>query len=296
MLANLLLIALAGASAVFCAPAAPEVTDADVLQLALTLEHLENAFYASGLAKYSESDFEKAGFPFWVRGRFAQIGQHEADHVTFLSGALGSSATKPCQYNFPHTDPRSFAALSMILENVGGSAYIGAAQLLSNKDTLTAAASILAVESRHASWVSSAVLKEQGWNGAFDTPITPSGAFSLAAQFITSCPPTNPALPVTPFPALTLANSAPAPGAKVAVKVAGAKSADAKFVAWLSGLKTVYSDIATDGTTVVPPGLMGTVFAVVVSSKDQPPSQATLRSGLAEVQFPFNSFAREAAA
>ncbi|KAG5633100.1 hypothetical protein H0H81_011039, partial [Sphagnurus paluster] len=71
------------------------------------------------LAKYKEHEFLAAGFPSWVRGRFAQIGEHEAAHVAFLSSALGDKATKPCTYKFPHNDPKSFAALSQILEGVG---------------------------------------------------------------------------------------------------------------------------------------------------------------------------------
>lgn len=45
-----------------------------------------------------------------------------------------------CSITSPFTDPKSFAALGMALETVGGSAYMGAAQLLSDKNTLTVAA------------------------------------------------------------------------------------------------------------------------------------------------------------
>lgn len=76
-----------------------EVNDTTILNYALTLEHLENTFYAQGLANFSADDFTSAGFPSWARGRVAQIAQHEAAHVAFLSNALGDQATQPCTYN-----------------------------------------------------------------------------------------------------------------------------------------------------------------------------------------------------
>ena len=74
-------------------------SDTQVLNFALTLEHLENAFYSGGLEKFKEEDFVNAGFQPWVHGRFLQIAAHEADHVKFLSTALGNDATQPCKYS-----------------------------------------------------------------------------------------------------------------------------------------------------------------------------------------------------
>ncbi|CDO71959.1 hypothetical protein BN946_scf184940.g106 [Trametes cinnabarina] len=259
------LLSLVAATAVFAAPT--PVTDTDVLQFALTLENLENAFYSQGLAQYDAKAFTDAGFPDWVRGRFVQIGEHEAAHVQFLNGALGAAATKPCQYNFPHNSPATFAALSLALESVGDAAYLGAAGLLSDKGP---------------------------WNGAFDAPLTPSGAFSLASLFVKSCPSSNPALPVTTFPALTISTGTPAPGATVSLKFTlpqGQAQPANTYVAWLNGLDVLYSDLAKDGTTSVPAGLAGVVFATLVSSKAAP-NDTNMMTGFTIVQFPFDSFAR----
>lgn len=75
----------------------PTVTQ--ILQYALTLEHLEDTFYAGALAQFDQAAFEAAGFPFWVRNRVSQIAQHEVTHVKFLTDALGPDAVAACEYN-----------------------------------------------------------------------------------------------------------------------------------------------------------------------------------------------------
>ena len=50
----------------------------------------------------------------------------------------------------PDTFSQSFLTLSTVLEGVGTSAYLGAASLLSDKNTLTVAASIMVTEALHA--------------------------------------------------------------------------------------------------------------------------------------------------
>ena len=86
------------------------LSDTAVLNFALTLEHLENAFYTKALGMFDEAAFAAAGLPPWARGRFVQIGDHEKTHVAFLTQALGDKATQPCTYDLyvPLSPPCAF--------------------------------------------------------------------------------------------------------------------------------------------------------------------------------------------
>lgn len=77
------------------------LVDIDILNFALTLEHLENTFYSQGLSRFTQKDFIDAGFPDWSYGRLKQIAAHEAVHVQFLEATLGDKASKPCTYKLP---------------------------------------------------------------------------------------------------------------------------------------------------------------------------------------------------
>jgi len=173
-----------------------------ILNYALTLEHLEAAFYKAGLAKFNASAFTNAGFGSDVLDRFVHIGQHENDHVSTLTSVINSmKGGKPvaaCTYNFPMNNVSQFLAVAQALENTGVSAYLGAASNLTGS-LLTAAASITTVEARHSAYLNE-LMNQTAFPYSFDTPLGAQEVVTIASNFIKSCPYN---LGVTPFNQLT---------------------------------------------------------------------------------------------
>lgn len=242
-----------------------ENIDTTILQYALTLEHLENAFYSEALAKYDAAAFTDAGFPSWVRKRVVQVGQHEAQHVAFLQGALGDTATAPCSYKFPYTDVAGFLGLSSAIENVGVTAYLGAANKITDPAYVTAAGSILTTEARHQAWMNSAVLKGSAWSGPEDTPLGFSQVYSIAAAFITSCPETNPTLPVTAFPAAAVTGAYKAGDS---VHLDFTTTGQTEFLIIFSGLTVSSNFINVDHYVTLPANLQGIAYGVIATVSD----------------------------
>jgi hypothetical protein len=129
------------------ASAGTAASDVAILNFALTLEYLEAAFYAEAVSK---------GRFTGKTGAFARVvAKHEAAHVAFLKSALGSAAVKKPVFDFKGTttDKAKFMATAQVLEDTGVAAYLGQAGNIKSKKILGAAASVLAVEARHAGWV-----------------------------------------------------------------------------------------------------------------------------------------------
>lgn len=87
------------------------LTDADILQFALTLEHLENVFYKDALSMMSVEDFVAAGYSADYYNNLKYVAMDEEQHVEALTQGLTAAGAMPvaaCQYSFPFTDPKSF--------------------------------------------------------------------------------------------------------------------------------------------------------------------------------------------
>ncbi|KAJ7234868.1 ferritin-like domain-containing protein, partial [Mycena haematopus] len=274
-------------------PTRRAVSDPQVLNFALTLEQLESTFYQQGLAHFSPSDFAAAGFPDWVRGRFEEINDHEAAHVKFLTTALnaaGTQAVAPCEYNFHFTDVHSFVGTSEILEAVGTAAYIGGASLVSDKGYLTAAASILAVEARHAAWINSAAQKYNPWDTAFQPALTPNQVYTLAKPFINTCPASNVRAlpPLTAFPPLAVTNAHP--GSTATLAFTAPKASTQLFAAFISSIAApVYVPIHNGNEVMIPSDLLGFTFCVITTKNGGELDDSTTVAGPAILPFPFDS-------
>jgi len=178
-----------GATALGTSPAAAQhkgPSDAAILNFALNLEYLEAEFYSfavtghgideslrtgkgdrGGVVGGHKVDFKSKS----VRQYAREIATDEIDHVRFLRSALGSAKVAHPKINLkgsftaaaqaagligpkqtfdPFANETNFLLGAFIFEDVGVTAYKGAAPLINNDTWLEAAAGILAVEAYHA--------------------------------------------------------------------------------------------------------------------------------------------------
>lgn len=247
--------------------AAPAITDIDILQFALTAEHLESAFYAQGFAKFPASDFKALGLSDASITALLAVGQSEATHVSTLLSAIASAGfqpVQPCTYNFGFTDAGAMVATARVLEAVGISAYLGAAPLINSSAVLSVAASIATVEARHQTFIRGAS-NATPIPAAFDTPLGVRGVFTLAAAFISSCP-SGSNLNIQAFPAIALQNPNLATSGQSLVLADAAQPAGAKFCAFIAPGETQFAPF-TNGGCVVPQNLAGEVYMLVTNAE-----------------------------
>jgi len=159
--------------------AAAKITDEDIFNFALNLESLETEYYLRGTTGKGMDDTDAGSNPGAVTGGtmvpwqdddlrqfMEEVAANELAHVRFYRKTLGKQAvSRPAidltgftaaakaaglGDNFdPFANEMNFFLGGMLMEDVGVTAYHGAAPLISNKKFLDAAAGILAVEAYH---------------------------------------------------------------------------------------------------------------------------------------------------
>ncbi|KAJ7265892.1 ferritin-like domain-containing protein [Mycena haematopus] len=248
---------------------AASATDALVFQFANVLEQLETTFYAQGIAKFQDSDFQAAGFSssLIASQTLTVIQSDEATHTTVLQQALQDNGAQPliCNFNFDNalTDVPTLAATARTVELVGVAAYLGAATLLDDPVLLDAAASILTVEARHQTLLN-ILAGASSIPSAFDVALTPQEVLSIAAGFITGPCDTG----ITPTNALTITNSNPQVGDLLQFQAANISGTDGLFCNMIVGGAPFAINLPLDQCNV-PPGINGPVM-VWVTSDDNP--------------------------
>ena len=173
------------------AEAKAQNSDVDALNYALTLEHLEYAFYRDGLAQFNTNDAfasfaNRPGGGADTFSLISAIRDHEKAHVDTLTSViqqLGGAPVAEAQYNFGYRNAAGFVKVAQALENTGVSAYAGALAAIQSPDLQTAAATIAMVEARHASYLNY-LNRVLPFPASFDTPKSQAQILAIAGPFI----------------------------------------------------------------------------------------------------------------
>ncbi len=152
-------------------PQADFESDIAILNYALTLEHLQAAFYREALDNISQDDLFGAdsqvlslladspdALQAQVYEQLGVIRDHEQTHVEALSSLIediGGTPVEAPEFDFGTAveDPVEFVETAAQLEDTGVGAYAGAAPFIENQGLLLPALSIHSVEGRHAAVV-----------------------------------------------------------------------------------------------------------------------------------------------
>jgi len=166
-----------------------KIDEQDILNFALNLEYLEAEFYTQATTGKSITNFgigikgraNGANKPeggttvggkqvtfseneLFTQDIVAQIGSDERAHVVLLRGALGSAAVAMPNIDlnalgFGFGNQNDFLRAARMLEDIGVTAYAGAAGLLKTPDIITAAARLLGAEAEHAAAIRTQVAR-----------------------------------------------------------------------------------------------------------------------------------------
>ena len=171
--------------------------DVAILNFARTLEFLEARFYARGLDNIGEEDLCSCkafgdGEDNPLRDRafdeLRTIQAHEEAHVEALGAAVEELGGEPVEepdfdFGLAVEYPMAFLATAAQLENVGVSAYAGAAPHIESEEIVVPALGIHSVEARHASFLGT-LNGRTGFPAAVDEPRTRSEVEALIAPFV----------------------------------------------------------------------------------------------------------------
>ncbi|KAH8916628.1 hypothetical protein BT69DRAFT_758055 [Atractiella rhizophila] len=266
--------------------AAGGITDSQILNFALSLEYLEHSFYTQALKKFSANAFAQGGYKSSVRRKLQTMHREEGEHIEFLKGILGSDALKPCTYKFNIKDVKQVMTLNRIFTGVGVSAYITSSALLDAHAYVRAAASILSVEARQASW-SANLIDGEAFPTGFDSALSLAGVASLAKSFVVNCPKEN----ASKIGNITKGSSAWKTLTVKGKTVAGEKTElvfDRKmgkpyWAAWIHEMSVDFTKINARGETVIPNGLKGQVYVAITKNRDERIRDSDVLAGLAVV-------------
>jgi len=150
---------------------AQSITDVDILNFALNLEYLEAEFYTVattgrrieevgiGVSGTGARGATVGGSAVAMDNRVMQVARDitndEQMHVRFLRAALGSAAIAKPAINLAALgigfgNANEFLTLARAFEDVGVTAYVGAAPLISSREILASTAGIALTEGQHA--------------------------------------------------------------------------------------------------------------------------------------------------
>ncbi|CAN5739918.1 ferritin-like domain-containing protein [soil metagenome] len=159
--------------------------DIDVLNYALTLEYLEAEFYRQG-NEAGLLDGQEAEY-------LQQVGADESAHVDGITQTINQLGGMPVEapgvdFGGAFDSRATYLETAFTFENLGVSAYLGAAGFIKQPAILQAAAGIFGVEARHAAVIGNLLGKpaENGvYMGATETPLSKDEVLAAAQPFLT---------------------------------------------------------------------------------------------------------------